>query len=56
MQIVKMKQDNQFAIAGLSFSALKTIKDACALYGAQGSALAKQIADELEKRMEEVTI
>ena len=56
MQIVKMKQDNMFAIAGLSFSALKTIKDACNLYGLQGSALAKQIAAELEQRMNEVEI
>lgn len=56
MQIVKMKQENMFAVAGLSFSALKTIKDACKLYGTQGSALAKKIAEELEQRMNEVEI
>lgn len=56
MQIVKMKQPNTFALAGLSFSALKTLKDACKLYGTQGSALAKQIAEELEQRMNEVEV
>ena len=57
MQIVKMKKDNQFAIAGMSFSELKAIKDACAFYGQQGGfALALKIAQELEKSMDEVEI
>ena len=51
-----MKQENMFAIAGLPFSALKTIKDACKLYGTQGSTLAQKIAEELEQRMNEVEI
>lgn len=56
MQIVKMKQENQFALAGLSFTAIKTIKDACKLYGSQGSSAALKIAEEIEKQMKEVEI
>ncbi|MCB1172412.1 MAG: hypothetical protein KDK39_02550 [Leptospiraceae bacterium] len=51
-----MNPDNEFAIANLNFSELKTIKEACKLYARQGSQTAAQIADHIERAMENITI
>ncbi|MEQ8352137.1 MAG: hypothetical protein RH862_11675 [Leptospiraceae bacterium] len=56
MRIVKMKDGKNFGIADLSFKDLKVIKDACALYGTQGSVHGKKIAEEIEKAMEKIEI
>ncbi|MDH5654763.1 MAG: hypothetical protein OEZ34_02570 [Spirochaetia bacterium] len=56
MKIVKLKQKNQFGLAPLSFSEIKTIKDACKEYGKQGSSAAKEIAEKIEKSMGEISI
>ena len=56
MRIVKLKEQNQFAITGMSFTELKTIKDACKFYGDQGSNVGKQLAQKLEHQMNEVTL
>lgn len=51
-----MKTENMFALLGLNFTAIKTIKDACKLFGQQGSSHAAIIAAEMEKLMENVEI
>lgn len=56
MKLVKMKEANQFALARLNFSAIKTIRDACELFGKQGSAQAAKIAAELEKQLGEIEV
>jgi len=56
MKIALMKDKKSFALAGLSFTELKIIKDSCDAYGRQGSAKAKEIAASLEKQMEEISI
>ena len=56
MKIVKQKQENMFALAGLSFTELKVIKDACELFGKQGSTQAEAIAKAINDEMNNVTI
>ncbi len=56
MQIIPMKDNKMFAMAGLSFADLKTIRDACGLFGQQGSAAAKELHQKIEKLMGEITI
>ena len=56
MKIVKLKNENQFALAPLSFSELKTVKDACREYAKQGSSAAKKIAEQMEKQMNEIEV
>ncbi|MBU42274.1 MAG: hypothetical protein CMN76_03565 [Spirochaetaceae bacterium] len=56
MRVVKMKDGKNFGVADLSFKDLKVIKDACALYGTQGSVHGKKIAEEIEKAMEKIEI
>lgn len=51
-----MKEDNQFAVAALSFTELKVIKDACKLFGDQGSQRAKEIAEHIERAMENISV
>lgn len=53
---MKMKDGKNFGLANLSFTDLKTIKDACELFASQGSSHAQKILAELEKEMENVTI
>ena len=56
MKIVKMKEDNQYALARLSFKDIKIIKEACKLYATQGSAGATNIFQSIEKELENVEI
>lgn len=56
MQIVKLKDNKSFALAGLSFSQLKIIKDSCLFAGKNGSLAAKEMAMEIEKMMGDITI
>ena len=56
MQIVPMKDNKMFAMAGLSFADLKNIRDACALYGKQGSAAARELHQKIESLMNEISI
>ena len=56
MKLVKMKGENQFAIAGISFAELKVIKEACKTMAGQGSDRARSLAEALGKEMEEVEI
>ena len=49
-------KENEFAIAALDFTELKTIKDACKIYAKQGSIKAQEIADHIERAMENITI
>lgn len=56
MKIVKMKQENRFAVGHLGFNELKVIKDACKLYAKQGSAVAKKLAEEFETQMDQIEI
>lgn len=56
MKIVKQKQENTFALAGLSFTELKVIKDACELFGKQGSPQAAKIGEEISSAMDNITI
>jgi hypothetical protein len=56
MKIVKMKDGKNFGLANLSFTDLKTIKDACELFASQGSAHAKKLLASIEKEMENVTV
>lgn len=56
MKIVKMKDGKNFGLANLSFTDLKTIKDACELFAGQGSAQAKKVFEEIEKEMENVMV
>ncbi len=56
MKIVQLKDSKKFALAGISFTELKTIKDACDLYARQGSRPAEKLAREIEQQMEEVSI
>lgn len=51
-----MKDGKNFGLADLSFADLKTIKDACEIFGKQGSAAGKKIHELLEKQMEQVEI
>lgn len=53
---MKMKNENQFAVALLTFAEVKAIKDACAEYGKKGSSAAKKISEELEKQMNELEV
>ena len=56
MKIVKMKDGKSFGLANVSFADLKTIKEACKLFAAQGSAQAKKVYDAIEKEMENVAV
>ena len=56
MQIVTMKDKKLFAIAGISFAELKTIKDACGMAGKQGLTNSTELYNKIEKLMEEITI
>ncbi|MDH5680257.1 MAG: hypothetical protein OEZ36_01620 [Spirochaetota bacterium] len=56
MQIVPMKDKKQFAMAGLSFADLKTIRDACALFGKQGSTTAKELHEKIVGLMDNLTV
>ena len=56
MQIVPMKDNKQFAMAGLSFTDLKTIRDACALFGKQGSTAANELHQKIVSQMDNLTI
>ncbi|MCB1325907.1 MAG: hypothetical protein H7A21_02370 [Spirochaetales bacterium] len=57
MKIMKMKGDKkEFAIASLTFTELKIIKDACELFGQQGSARAAEIFAEIDRQMNQITI
>lgn len=51
-----MKDGKSFGIADLNFKDLKVIKDACALYGTQGSKHGKEISDQISKAMEKIEI
>lgn len=56
MKIVKMKQDKMFALAGLSFSEIKVIKDACEFFAQQGSNHAAKLAQQIDEEMGNMTI
>lgn len=56
MKIVKMKADNKFALAPLSFKDIKIIKEACKLYSTQGSPGAARIYQSIEKELENVEV
>lgn len=56
MKIQKMKDQKSLALTSLSFSELKTIKDACLIVGNNGAPAALKIGKEIEKLMETVAI
>ena len=56
MKLVKQNADNRYAVANLTFTDLKTIKDACKAFAAQGSKAAAKVAEELESEMDNVEI
>lgn len=56
MKLLKQKADNRFAVANLTFADLKTIRDACKAFAAQGSQAAAKVAKELEAEMDNVEI
>lgn len=56
MQLAKMKEDNAFALLKLTFADLRTIKDACRLYGKQGSAQGTRLAEQIDEQMEQIAI
>ena len=51
-----MKDGKNLALVDLSFTELKTIKDACLITGKSGSARALKIGQAVEKMMGEVTL
>lgn len=50
------QEDNSFNLEGLSFTQLKTIKDACKTYAKQGSKASGDIASEIEDMMDNITV
>jgi hypothetical protein len=53
MELVPMKEENTFALEGLSFTDLKIIKEACNLASGQR---AGHIAEEIDRLMGNVSI
>ena len=56
MKITKLDEVNSFALEGISFLDLKTIKEACKIYGDKGSAAAKKLLAKINKAMDNITI
>ena len=56
MKLIKLKEENKFGLAYLSFGDLKTIRDSCKKYAEQVSAPAKKLAQEIEEEMNNVEV
>ena len=56
MKVLHNKDNNTFVFAELSFKELKVIKDAIQALGKSGSAAAAQVAQIIEKAMENIAI
>ena len=57
MKIIKLKTENQFGLAPLTFAEIKAIRDACKEYGnKKGSKAALEIATAIEKELENLTV
>lgn len=57
MKIVKLKTENQYGLAPITFAEIKAIRDACKEYGSKkGSKTALEIVEKIEKELENITI
>jgi len=56
MQITPMEDSKTFVMTELSFADLKTIRDACAIFGKQGSLPAKELHQKISSLMDEISI